>query len=209
MDKAMIAKPVNIPIAIARTHVHLTASAIEVLFGDDYCLHKDEALNQAHQFMAMESVTLVGPRRRLSNVHIIGPPRAVNQVELSRTDAESLGIQAPVRASGDLIGTPGITIEGPRTRVVLGTGVICAQRHIHMNPMEAKQLGVKDQDRVSVSTGVSNRGLQFRNVLIRVSPGYKLELHLDTDEANAAGIREGDYAVLDQITAHAAGGLKD
>jgi acetate kinase len=188
--------PVSIPVAISSRHVHLTQAMIERLFGDKYRLHVDSALNQPHQYLAMETVTLVGPYGRIRNVCVIGPARSVNQVEISRTDAITLGTKAPVRESGDLIGSPGIVIEGPRAEVQLGTGVICAFRHIHMSPAEAERLVVKDRDRVEVSTEVYNRRMLFRDVLVRVSPDYQLELHLDTDEANAAGLRAGDFAVL-------------
>jgi propanediol utilization protein len=120
----------------------------------------------------------------------------VNQIEISRTDALALGIKAPVRESGDLIGTPGIILEGPRTQVTLGTGVICSLRHIHMSPADAERLALADEDRVEVSTEGNNRRMVFRDVLVRVSPNYQLELHLDTDEANAAGLRTGDFATL-------------
>jgi propanediol utilization protein len=160
-------------------------------------LHVGAELRQPHRFAALECVTLIGPNgRRLRDVRVIGPARAVNQIEISRTDAQTLGIRAPTRESGDLIGTPGIIIEGPRSSVTLGTGVICAQRHIHMAPADAESLCLKDRERVEVATKGNNRGLLFRDVLVRVSPDYRLELHLDTDEANAAGLRNGDYAVL-------------
>jgi len=187
---------VRIPIEISNRHVHLTPSVIEQLFCDNYRLHVGSALVQPHQYAAEETVTLIGPCGRLRNVRIVGPPRSANQVEISRTDALTLGITAPVRESGDLIGTPGIIIEGPRMQVTLGTGVICSLRHIHMNPADAARLALADKDRVEVSTEGHNRGLVFRDVLVRVSPNYQLELHLDTDEANAAGLRAGDYATL-------------
>lgn len=144
-------------------------------------------------------MTLIGPHARSRNVEVIGPARKLNQIEISRTDAETLGIRVPVRQSGDLIGSPGIIREGPMTQVALGTGVICAQRHLHVGPEDAAQLGLKDQDRVTVSTEIHNRALQFRDVLVRVAPGYQLELHVDTDEANAAGLRDGDFAVLESV----------
>jgi propanediol utilization protein len=107
-----------------------------------------------------------------------------------------LGIRAPIRESGDLIGTPGITIEGPRGRVSLGTGVICAHRHLHLSPAEANRLALQDRERVSVSTSGRNRSMLFDDVLVRVSPDYRLELHLDSDEADAAGLHSGDEGIL-------------
>ena len=191
---------VHIPIAISNRHVHLTASVIEQLFADHYRLHCDHRVNPGQQFVATECVTLVGPIGRIRNVRVVGPPRKINQVEISRSDAEILGLNVPVRESGDIIGSPGILIEGPRSLIRLGTGVICAQRHIHMTPVDARRLGLKDRDRVSVSTQGPNRALQFRDVLVRISPDYNLELHVDSDEANAAGVKLGDHAVLDSLS---------
>lgn len=188
--------PVRVPVAISARHVHLTESVIETLFSDKYRLHSHSDLVQPGQFAAEESVTLIGPHGRLPHVRIVGPPRTVNQVELSRTDAITLGINAPVRESGDLAGTPGILLEGPRGSVTLDSGVICALRHIHMCPEEAARLGLKDQDRIQVATQGADRQVLFQNVVVRVSPTYRLEMHLDTDEGNAAGLRSGDFVVL-------------
>jgi len=188
--------PIRIPVAISARHVHLTESAIEALFSDHYHLHVHSGLVQPGQFAAEELVTLVGPHGRIPHVRIVGPPRAENQVELSRTDALTLGINAPVRESGDLAGTPGITIEGPRGSIKLDSGVICALRHVHMNPAEAERLGFKDQDRIELAAESDDRRMLFRDVVVRVSPTYRLEMHLDTDEGNAAGLRSGDYMVL-------------
>jgi propanediol utilization protein len=190
---------VAVPIAISRSHVHLTAAVIEELFCDRYSLHKAAPASQPSQYITMEKVTLVGPTgRRILGVPIIGPPRAVNQIELSLTDAQSLEIRAPVRESGDLVGTPGIVVVGPRTQVKLGTGVICAQRHVHLTPADARRLALSDRDRTEVSTTGTRRGIVFKDVLVRVSPEYQLELHLDLDEANAAGLKRGDSAWLER-----------
>lgn len=191
------ATAVNIPVAIIAHHAHLTAETIEILFCDHYQLHALGDLSKS-EFSALESVTLVGPRGRVRNVPLVGPPRATNQIEITRSDADALGIAVPVRQPGDLIGSPGVTLEGPRAQIALGTGVICALRHIHMSEEDAARLDLKDLDRVAVTTHGHNRELQFRDVLVRVSPGYELELHLDTDEANAAGLRAGDYAMLER-----------
>jgi propanediol utilization protein len=184
------------PVAISARHVHLTEAVIETLFCDNYRLHTHSDLAQPGQFAAEESVTLVGPHGRIPHVRIVGPPRSVNQVELSRTDAIALGINAPVRESGDLAGTPGIVLEGPRGSVKLDSGVICALRHVHMCPEEAARLGFKDQDRIQVSAQSGDRQMLFQNVVVRVSPTYRLEMHLDTDEGNAAGLHSGDYVQL-------------
>lgn len=197
MNAELDAAPVRIPVAITKSHVHLTAALIEQLFCDRYRLHPHSALGQPHLYEAQERVTLVGANgRRLRDVIVIGPARSVNQIEISRTEAQLLGVPAPIRDSGDLLGTPGITLEGPRSTATLGTGVICAHRHIHMPPDIAQRLGLKDRDRVELSTDGCNRGLVFRDVRVRVSRDYELELHLDTDEGNAAGLRDGDVAFL-------------
>jgi len=188
--------PVRIPVAISARHVHLTESAIETLFCDKYRLHTHSDLAQPGQYAAEESVTLVGPHGRIPHVRIVGPPRSVNQVELSRTDAIALGINAPVRESGDLAGTPGIVLEGPRGSVKLESGVICALRHVHMCPEEAARLHFKDQDRIQVDAQSGDREMLFQNVVVRISPTYRLEMHLDTDEGNAAGLHSGDYVML-------------
>src|SRR5208283_3482357 len=178
MDKSKHKHPtdrswVRVPVAISARHVHLTPAVIEELFCDKYRLHEHSRLVQPTQFVAEESVTLIGPRGRISNVRVIGPPRSANQVELSQTDAVTLGIDAPVRASGDLTGTPGILIEGPRTRVKLERGVIRALRHLHMSPLDADRLGLKDQDRIEVSNERHTRRILFRDVLVRVSADYR------------------------------------
>jgi propanediol utilization protein len=184
-----------VPVAISATHVHLTPGVVEELFCDSYRLHEHSRLAQPTQYAAEESVTLIGPRGRLPNVRIIGPPRSANQVEISQTDALTLGIFAPVRGSGDLDGTPGILIEGPRTRVMLERGVIRALHHVHMSPTDAGNLGLKDGDRITVTTEDHARPLFLRDVLVRVSSDYRLELHLDPDEADAVGLRSGDLVV--------------
>ena len=188
--------PVRIPVAISARHVHLTAPVIETLFCDKYRLHVHSGLAQPGEFAAEETVTLIGPHGRIPHVRIVGPPRAVNQVELSRTDALTLGINAPVRESGDLAGTPGLLIEGPRGSVQLDSGVICALRHVHMSPADATVLGYKDQDRIELAVESDERRMLFRDVVVRVSPNYRLELHLDTDEGNAAGLRSGEFVIL-------------
>jgi acetate kinase len=126
----------------------------------------------------------------------MGPPRSHDQVEISRSDEFVLGIDAPVRLSGDLANTPGATLEGPRGRVTIDCGVICARRHIHMSPPDAARLGIADCGRVSVRIDSAGRDVTFSDVSVRVSPAFVLELHLDTDEANAAGVGDGDHAEL-------------
>ncbi len=139
---------------------------------------------------------MVGPHGRIPDVRVIGPPRPENQVELSPTDALTLGIDAPVRMSGDLEGTPGILIEGPRTSVRLESGVIRGLRHLHLSPLDAGRLGLNDQDRIDVGTERHTRRILLRDVLVRVSADYRLELHLDADEGKATGLKSGDHVIL-------------
>jgi len=129
-------------------------------------------------------------------VRVMGPPRSHDQIELSRTDELALGIEAPVRISGDLAGTPGIGIEGPAGRVSLSSGVISARRHVHMSPQDAERWGVQDGQTVQVKVDSKDRDLVFGDVTVRIAPDFRLELHLDTDEANAAGIKNGDRGEL-------------
>jgi acetate kinase len=186
----------NIPVAISARHVHLTQQTVERLFGAGYRLRPHKSLFQPGQYAAEETVSLLGPAGRLDHVRIVGPPRHDNQVEISRSDEITLGLDAPLRESGDLSGTPGLTLAGPMGKVQIGTGVVCALRHIHMSVADAAVLGLKDQDRVAVAVDGSGRRLVFGDVVVRVAPNYRMELHLDTDEGNAAGLSAGMRAAL-------------
>jgi acetate kinase len=195
----LIAPPapaLRLPVAISARHVHLTEEAVERLFGPGHRLTPHKPLSQPGQYAAAEQVTLVGPRRRIEGVRVLGPCRDRCQVEISRTDEFFLGLDAPIRVSGDLDGTPGIALEGPADTLVLGEGVICARRHIHASPEEARRLGVVDREVVEVALDTAGRDLVFGDVVVRVTPGMNLEMHLDTDEGNAAEIVPGDAAVL-------------
>jgi acetate kinase len=187
---------IRIPIAVSARHAHLSQATIEQVFGIGHQLRPRTWLSQTGQFAAQETVSLVGPKGRLDNVRVMGPPREHDQIELSRTDETVLGIEAAVRLSGDLTCTPGIVVEGPTGRRSLQSGVISARRHIHMNPQEADRLGVRDGQTVQVRIDSSDRDLTFGDVTVRVRPDFRLELHLDTDEANAAGVTKGDWAEL-------------
>lgn len=191
--------PVQIPAAISARHVHLTQDALDRLFGDGYELHVHSALLQPGQYAAEETVTLEGPRGRLTGVRIVGPPRSEVQVELSRTDAINLGVDAPLRESGNLKDTPGIVIAGPQGEITVERGVICALRHIHMSAADAAALGLKDHDRVGVKVVTKDRKLTFGDIVVRVSPAFRLELHLDADEGNAAGLHAGEDTLLVEI----------
>ena len=189
-------EPLRIPIAVSARHAHLTAQTIEQLFGPGYQLSSRADLSQHGQFAAQETVTLIGPRGKLDKVRLMGPSRKHDQVEISRSDEFVLGIDAPVRISGDLQNTPGITLEGPKGRVTIPNGVICARRHIHMNPAEAARFGVNDCDTVDVKVDSDGRDLIFSDVSVRVAPDFSLEMHIDTDEANAAGVERNQFAEL-------------
>jgi acetate kinase len=187
---------VRVPIAVSARHAHLSQPSLDRLFGLGFQLTPLKALSQAGQFAAQQTVSLIGPRGRIDNVRLMGPARKEDQIEISRSDEFVLGVDAPVRMSGDLHNTPGITVEGPLGRVTLPSGLIAARRHIHMNDADAARLGVKDHDVVAVSIDSANRDVTFNDVTVRVHPTFTLELHLDTDEANAAGVKQGDIATL-------------
>ena len=186
----------SISIAVSARHAHLSQATLDRVFGPGYQLRPRTWLSQTGQFAAQEIVTLVGPAGRIQNVRVMGPPRSHDQIELSRTDELALGIEAPVRISGDLAGTPGIGIEGPAGRVSLSSGVISARRHVHMSPQDAERFGVQDGQTVQVKVDSKDRDLVFGDVTVRIAPDFRLELHLDTDEANAAGIKNGDRGEL-------------
>lgn len=186
----------GIPVAISARHVHLTADSIGRLFGPGHPLHTRKALAQPGEFAADETVTLVGPKGSIPHVRVVGPAREHDQVELSRSDEMLLGLDAPVRVSGDLAQTPGIKLIGPAGEVTLAHGVVLAQRHVHMSPADAQRLGVYDHQIVQVAIHSPHRSLIFDDVIVRVSTHYALELHLDTDEGNAAGVQPGDRALL-------------
>ena len=188
----------EIPLSASAHHVHLSREDFEVLFGQGRTLTPKAALSQPGQFAAEEYVNLIGPKGRVDRVRILGPFRKQPQVEISRTEEFKLGIDAPVRDSGDIEGTPGIIMEGEAGTLELKKGVICARRHIHMSPEEALCLGLRDKDVVMVRVK-GERELIFGDVLIRVHPQYKLDMHLDTDEANAAEITRGAVGTIETI----------
>jgi acetate kinase len=201
--RALAEEAVPIPIAVSARHVHLCKQSVERLFGEGHVLSSLRPVTQHGQYAATDTVTLVGPRGRIPMVRVVGPERAVDQVEISRTDEFLLGINAPVRESGDLAETPGIVLEGPKGTIALSHGVICASRHIHMSPAEAVELGVREGDEVDVRVASDHRELIFGNVVIRVHKDFVLEMHIDTDEANAAGLSQGSIGLLERHTARA------
>ncbi len=194
--KKLYSRP--IPLSISAHHVHLSQEHFTILFGAGRTMTPRTPLSQPGQFAAVETVNLIGPKGRIERVRILGPARKESQVEISRTEQFKLGIDAPIRDSGDIEGTPGITIEGEAGTVKLSKGVICAKRHIHMSPEEALSLGLRDKDAVMVKVkGV--RELIFGDVSIRVHPDFRMDMHLDTDEANAAQISEGAVGYIEAI----------
>jgi acetate kinase len=192
------ASQIPIPIGVSAHHVHLSQADVERLFGAGHELTPRAPLAQPGQFACEEQVKLIGPRGSIDRVRVLGPARGETQVEVSRTEGYRLGINAPVRMSGDLDGTPGLYLEGAAGQIELKNGVIYAQRHIHMTPTDARRLGLQDGDVVRVQAG-DERELVFGDVAVRVSPKFQLEFHLDTDEANAADLDSGDVAYLEGI----------
>ncbi len=185
-----------IPVAISARHMHITQETLEELFGKGYQLTEKKPLSQPGQFAANETVNIVGPKNTIERVRILGPVRSKNQIEISRTDEFFLGIDAPIRESGKVVNSPGCVVVGPKGKVTLNEGVICAWRHIHMTPEDAALFQVKDRDIVEIKIENGERSLTFGNVLIRVSPKYKLEMHIDTDEGNAAEIGRNAMGAL-------------
>ena len=172
-------------------HVHVTQEVLETLFGKGFELTKKKDLSQPGQFASNERVDVVGPKKTLSGVSILGPVRPETQVELSLTDARSIGVTAPVRESGDIAGSGACKLVGPCGEVELTEGVIAAKRHIHMTTADAAAMGLSDKQVVSVKIPSDGRELTFGDVVVRVSDKYALAMHIDTDESNAAGVAPG------------------
>jgi len=187
-----------IPIEISAHHVHLSQSDVDKLFGPGHQLTPEHELSQPGQFACAEKVHLVGPKGRIANVRVLGPTRKETQVEIAMTEQFKVGIQPPIRESGDLANTPGITLEGPFGSTAIERGVICAQRHIHMTPEDALRFRVRDKYIVRVRVE-GERELIFGDVVVRVNPAYRLAMHIDTDEGNAASIRTGMLGYIEDI----------
>ncbi|KOY80589.1 phosphate propanoyltransferase [Lysinibacillus macroides] len=179
-----------IPIAVSARHIHLKQEHVEHLFGKGAALTVQKMLSQPGQFAAQETLIIVGPKGSITNVRVLGPARALTQVEISHTDAIALGIQPPIRESGNIAGSASCTLVGPKGSLFLQEGVIIAQAHIHMSPQDAQHLAVRDGEYVAIQVpGV--RPVTFHQVKIRVAEQYQLEMHIDTDEANAGLIKQG------------------
>ena len=178
-----------VPLEASGRHVHLTAQQAVTLFG--HGLTPQRELSQPGQYLCRERVRVVGPKGEFQNVAVLGPERKEAQVEISLTDGKTLGIQPPVRPSGQVQGSPGCTLVGPAGEVRISQGVIAAQRHIHLTPQEGERFHVKDKQIVSLQT-FTQRPLVFEDVLVRISPDFAGAVHLDFDEANACGFQKGD-----------------
>jgi putative phosphotransacetylase len=185
----------KIPVGLSNRHLHLSQKDFETLFGQKNELTNLRDLSQPGQFAAQELITLVGPKGRLDKVRVLGPLRKATQVEVSRTDSYALGIKPPVRISGDVKDSAALKIIGPKGELELSQGVIIAQRHIHMSGDEARNFGVKDGDIVKVQVP-GKRSLIFENVMVRSGSTHRLDFHLDVDEANAAGLGQGDFVEI-------------
>lgn len=185
----------KIPVEISARHAHLSPKDLEALFGAGYELKKIKQLGQPSDFAAQETIIIKSHTNILENVRVIGPVRGETQVEISKTDAIFLHIDAPVRLSGDIAGTPGIVLVGPAGEVEVTQGVIAAQRHLHCTPQDAKKFGLKNGQKISVEIN-SNRPVIFKDVAVRMRDDYMLCLHLDTDEGNAAGINKTAVGIL-------------
>lgn len=176
-----------VPVAASARHIHLSRADVERLFGPGYELQVFKQLSQPGQFAAKEQVTVIGPKGKIEKIRVLGPARKDTQIEIALTDSFALGIRPPVRMSGDVAGSPGCTIEGPKGRIDVPQGVIAAARHLHLSEDQAQLFGLKNGQAVSIrSTGP--RAVTLHNVVVRCGKGHDMEVHIDTDEANAIGL---------------------
>lgn len=184
-----------VPVGVSARHIHLSAEHVAILFGEGSELTIAKPLSQPGQYAANETVAVIGPKGTFPKVRILGPVRQSTQLEVSRTDAFSLGVNPPVRESGNTAGSAGITLKGPAGEVTIEEGVIVAARHIHFHTADADKWGIADKQQLKVRFQ-GERGVVFEHVIARVSPDFALDMHIDTDEANAAGIKNGDTAEI-------------
>ena len=181
----------NVLVETSARHMHITQEHLEILFGKGYELTKKKDLSQPGQYACAERVDVVGPKKTLPGVSILGPVRPATQVELSLTDARSIGVVAPIRESGDIAGTGACKLVGPKGEVEISEGVIAAKRHIHMTPADAAEMDVKDKDIVCVKVETEGRTTIFGDVVVRVNENFALAMHIDTDESNAGCVAPG------------------
>jgi putative phosphotransacetylase len=179
-----------IPVNMSNRHIHVSKEHLEILFGKDHELTNIKDLSQPGQYACDEKVDIVGPKSTLKGVRILGPVRPDTQLEISMFDARTLGVEAMVRPSGKIQGTPGCTIVGPKGQVEIKEGVIVAARHIHLHTSDSEKFGLKDRDIVKVKAG-NERAIIFENVMVRVHSTYAMDMHIDIEEGNAAGIQNG------------------
>jgi putative phosphotransacetylase len=187
----------EVTIGVSARHIHVSLRDFEALFGKGKAPSVQRIISQPGQFAAGETVTVAGPKGKLEGVRIVGPARGSTQLELSPSDCRAIGIDAPVTVSGKLDrSVGGVTIEGPAGKVTLNAGVIIAQRHLHVASGDGRGLGVADGDKVAIECGPAGRRVTLHDVIVRMGPGHATELHLDLDEANAAGVKSGDNAII-------------
>lgn len=186
-----------VPVGISARHIHLTREHVDILFGKNYQLKVLKPLSQPGQFAAEEMVDIIGVKGSIKKVRILGPERPNTQIEVARSEARILGLDPEVRNSGDIIGTPGVTIKGPVGEVTVSEGVIIADRHIHMSEDQAKSFNLKNGEKVKVIVA-GQRGGVFDNVTIRAGAQYALDFHIDTDDANAFAIKQGQLVKIEK-----------
>ncbi len=185
----------QVPLEVSARHIHLSKEILEQLFGEGYQLKSIKKISQPEQFAAEETVAIIGSKGKLERVRVVGPIRDHTQIEISKTDSFILGLEVPVKISGDIKGTPGFKVVGPQSEVELEQGLIVAKRHLHLSPKQAKELNLKKGDEVSVKV-TGERGLIFNKVEVRTGEKHEMAVHLDTDEANTAGVKQGDSGFL-------------
>lgn len=184
-----------VQVNMSNRHIHVTQEHLEILFGEGHQLTKMKDLSQPGQYACDEKVDIVGPKSTLKGVRILGPVRPQTQLEISVFDARTLGVDAVVRASGNIAGTPGCTLVGPKGQLEIKEGVIVAARHVHMHTSDGEKFGLKDKDIVKVRVG-KERAVVFENVVVRVHDTFALDMHIDIEEGNAAGIKNGDLGEI-------------
>ena len=184
-----------IPVGLSNRHLHLSREDMDVLFGEGYELNNVKDLKQPGQYASEEKVDLVGPKGEIKGVRVLGPTRKVTQIEVTLSDGFVLGLKPPIRDSGDIEGSPGVLIRGPKGEVAINKGLIAAARHIHMHTDDAEVFGLKDKHKVAVRAS-GERAVVFENVLVRVKSEFSLEMHLDLDEGNAANVKNGDLVEI-------------
>lgn len=189
--------PYGVPVGISARHIHLTKEAVSILFGKDHTLTFFKKLSQPGQFAANEQVQVIGPKGSIAKVRILGPERSACQVEIAYSDGRTLGIVPPVRSSGDIKGTPGVRIVGPEGEITLDAGVIVAERHVHMSPADAKWFGVTNGQQVKMKASGPKAGI-MEKVTVRVDESYRLDFHIDTDDANAFMLKQGERVCLEK-----------